>query len=495
VISPRRRLQGWGGIVEAEVASAMDRTETPTQSSRHGASGQPGSSAPASGPHGVSGLLREILTVLSSRGAQPGPAAEILQQHLNNLDEKLNLVLAEHEGMGNDLLQTYEQLSIVFEITRQLATVTDEDQVMEVFIGCLRAMFHKCCFATARNAPREDIRVCFWGPADFARDDVTPISVVVDRCAATHKVEVVDCEGDMRQIMACPICAGDIFVCALVLIRREDSRAFTSADMLLMDSLSLFCGDIIRKLRLLHELRQMSIDMVRTLVETIDQKDDYTSGHSNRVARYARMLARGLGWPDERLQTLEWAALLHDVGKIGIRDDVLKKAGKLTTAEFDHMKEHPVRSSEVVCRVPHLAGALDGVLHHHEHWDGSGYPDRLAGEDIPLQARIIQTADIFDALTTDRSYRKAFTWQKALSILREESGTVVDPNLAAVFETLILDLAAKNREEFERTFEAGASGVNEEVGPVRVGANPGAPEPFRLLDSPSRTNTTNLGGE
>ena len=388
------------------------------------------------------------------RGAEPGSPAELLHHHLHTLNEKLQFVLAEHEGMGNELLQAYEQLGIVFEITRRLASMTGESDVMAVFIECLHVLFDRCCFATVQHDPEGKPRISFWDAIDCTPEDCVSLGELVGECTSAKRIVVKDCRHHASQAMACPIFAGDDLVCALVLLRRPDFRPFTSADMLLMDSLSVFCGDIVRKLRLVHELRQMSIDMVRALVGTIDQKDVYTSGHSDRVGHYARLLAQGLGWSDERLQVLEWAALLHDVGKIGIRDDVLKKTGKLTAEEFDHMKEHPVRSSKVVCRVPQLAEALDGVLHHHEHWDGNGYPDGLAGEDIPIQARIIQIADIFDALTTSRSYREPFTWQKALSILDEESGVVVDPHLAGVFKRLILEWAARDPEEFDRRFEA-----------------------------------------
>ena len=389
--------------------------------------------------------------------AQPGSPAELLRRHLRTLDEKLQLVLTEHEGMGSELLQAYEQLGVVFEITRRLASVTGEADVLAVFIECLRVMFDRCCFGTVQYPPEGDPRISFWDATDCTPEDCISLSVLVGECTTARRVVVKDCEQRAAQTMACPVFSGDDLVCALVLLRGPDFRPFTSADMLLMDSISVFCGDIIRKLRLVHELRQMSIDMVRALVSTIDQKDVYTSGHSDRVGHYACLLAQELGWSDERLQILEWAALLHDVGKIGIRDDVLKKTGKLTPEEFDHMKEHPVRSSRVVCRVPQLAEALDGVLHHHEHWDGNGYPDELAGEAIPIQARIIQIADIFDALTTSRSYRKPFTWQRALLILDEESGVVVDPHLAGVFKELILEWAARDPEEFDRRFEANAA--------------------------------------
>jgi HD-GYP domain-containing protein (c-di-GMP phosphodiesterase class II) len=219
--------------------------------------------------------------------------------------------------------------------------------------------------------------------------------------------------------------------------------------MSLIEALSLYCGDVIRNFRLALELRRLSVDMVRALVSAVDQKDAYTSGHSNRVGEYATLLGAEAGLNDEELQMLEWSALLHDVGKIGIRDDVLKKPGKLTEDEFAHIKEHPVRSYEVVRQVPQLAAALAGVRHHHERWDGKGYPDGLVGEDIPLQARIIQVADIFDALTTSRSYRGAYEWEKALSILHEEAGKATDRRLVDIFDRLVRRQVALGRFKFQ----------------------------------------------
>ena len=131
------------------------------------------------------------------------------------------------------------------------------------------------------------------------------------------------------------------------------------------------------------------------------------------------------------------SVLLHDVGKIGIRDDVLKKEGRLTDDEFSHIKEHPVRSHRVVREVPQLSDALDGILYHHEHYDGAGYPEGLAGEAIPLQARIIQIADVFDALTSSRSYRQAYDWQAALDVMADEAGTTIDPRLQREFDGLM----------------------------------------------------------
>ncbi len=263
------------------------------------------------------------------------------------------------------------------------------------------------------------------------------------------------------EVLAAPVFCAEELVFVIVVARGPDTDEFRASDMNLADVLTAYCGDLIANFRLHHQLRQISVDLVRSLVSTVDQKDPYTSGHSIRVGYYATLLGCAIGLDAEALQMLEWSALLHDVGKIGIRDEVLKKTGRLTAEEFEHIKEHPIRSSEVVGRVPQLANALDGIRHHHEHYDGSGYPDGLAGEEIPFQARIVQVADVFDALTSSRSYRKSFHWEKALRILTEESGTTVDPGLAKIFCELIRQRCEGGQQAWEaliREAEATLSG-------------------------------------
>ena len=233
--------------------------------------------------------------------------------------------------------------------------------------------------------------------------------------------------------------------------------------MLLLKSLTAFCGDLIRNQRLVRELRTVSMSTVRALVNAVDQKDEYTSGHSMRVAYYATSLAREIGLDAGEIQMLQWSALLHDVGKIGIRDEVLKKPGKLTVEEFAHIQEHPVRSFQVVRGVPQLAKALDGILYHHERYDGSGYPEGLAGETIPLQARIVQVADIFDALTSTRSYRAAHEWSKALDILREEAGQTIDAALQQVFDKMIRSRVSKAPDEWQKMFDCAERFATETV--------------------------------
>ena len=360
-----------------------------------------------------------------------------LNKALPALSTAIDQVVAEHQGMADELLCVYEQLGIVFEVTRKLSGVHNESQVISLFLESLRRSFAGRRVVLARPGRSGD-----WTVDDPAFSVTAWLSSRCQRACERRAVLVEPVEtGHMpdgaAEIMIGAVRSGDKLVCALLITRPNTAPAFKASEMMLVDSLTTFCGDLIRSHHLVRELREMSIAMVRSLVSAVDQKDEYTCGHSLRVAHYATSLGRRLGLNELDLQMLQWSALLHDVGKIGIRDAVLKKEGKLTAEEFDHIKEHPVRSHKVVQQVPQLGAALDGILHHHERYDGSGYPAGLKGEEIPLQARIIQIADVFDALTSNRSYRKAYDWQRALAIMAEEAGKTIDPGMQVTFDGLI----------------------------------------------------------
>ena len=169
------------------------------------------------------------------------------------------------------------------------------------------------------------------------------------------------------------------------------------------------------------------------LVVAIDRKDRYTKLHSEDVAAYALFLADRLGLADDERASLRIAALLHDVGKIGIPDDVLRKPGRLTPYEFEIVKQHVALGDLIVRDVPDVAHIREGVRYHHERWDGNGYMLGLAGENIPLIARILAVADAFSAMTTSRPYRKAVATERALDELRAVAGTQLDASLVEAF--------------------------------------------------------------
>jgi HD-GYP domain-containing protein (c-di-GMP phosphodiesterase class II) len=168
---------------------------------------------------------------------------------------------------------------------------------------------------------------------------------------------------------------------------------------------------------------------IATLVQAVETKDPYTRGHSERVARASVMIGRRIGMSEERLQTLEYAGTLHDVGKLGVPTTVLRKSGKLTDEEFDAIKLHPTRGHDMVREIRFLDEALEGIYHHHERIDGRGYPVGLQGEAIPEFARVIGVADAFDSMTSTRSYRSARSIDEALVELERCKGTQFDPRM------------------------------------------------------------------
>ena len=176
------------------------------------------------------------------------------------------------------------------------------------------------------------------------------------------------------------------------------------------------------------------IEVVTSLAGAIDAKDEYTKGHSSSVSRYSEALARALNLPEKDVERIKLGALLHDIGKIGIPESVLKKPSKLTDEEWEIMKQHPVIGAEKVL-MPNesLHDLIPIVKYHHEHWDGSGYPEKLKGEDIPLAARIVSVADAYHALISDRPYRKGMSNEKACEILKVGAGIQWDKNLVSVF--------------------------------------------------------------
>jgi putative nucleotidyltransferase with HDIG domain len=189
--------------------------------------------------------------------------------------------------------------------------------------------------------------------------------------------------------------------------------------------------------RRLDEIERQFLSVVRDWAESIEAKDRYTHGHCNRVAEYGTTLARQFGFDDDTLRWFHMGAFLHDVGKMDVPIAILNKPGRLTDEEFAIMKRHTTAGDAIVADLEFPWDIRPLVRSHHEHWNGRGYPDRLAGEAIPLAARILCVADVFDALTTTRPYRPALTIEEALAVMRDGAGTQFDPAVWTEFEALV----------------------------------------------------------
>jgi putative nucleotidyltransferase with HDIG domain len=184
-----------------------------------------------------------------------------------------------------------------------------------------------------------------------------------------------------------------------------------------------------------RNMRDLFISTIKSLAAAIDAKDPYTRGHSDRVARLSLAIAREMSLDRQNVERVQIAALLHDVGKIGLDDAVLRKPERLSEEEYGLVKRHPTMGANIMEPIKQLKDIIPGIRHHHEAFDGSGYPDGLAGGEIPLIARIISVADTFDAMTSDRLYQKAMDDEFVTKTLVRLSGTRFDPNVVQVFIT------------------------------------------------------------
>lgn len=205
-----------------------------------------------------------------------------------------------------------------------------------------------------------------------------------------------------------------------------------------------------------EKLEQAYIETIQTLRETVDAKDHYTRGHSDRVTEYSMLIANRLNLSEDELKTLHTGALFHDIGKIGVPDQILLKPGKLDDREYSEIKQHPLVGAHILATASIFSDIIPIVKHHHERYDGKGYPSQLKGEDIPYLARIVAVADTYDAMTSNRPYRDALTKEFVIEDIRKNLGTQFDPEIGKVFISILeteYDSLLKIQEKYQRAVQ------------------------------------------
>ena len=241
----------------------------------------------------------------------------------------------------------------------------------------------------------------------------------------------------VKRILIVPLLVEDSIIGAIVATDKLDGDEFFSTEIKLLFSMASYCAISIKKALLYDGIRSMLFSTAEAFSLSIEAKDLYTHGHSKRVSDIVVKIFKRLGVSSEITNWLRLAALLHDVGKIGTPENILNKAGDLDIHEMDMVKQHPLTGAKMIEQIPMLKDLSQWILHHHERYDGSGYPSQLSGDSIPMPSRVIAIADVFDALTSDRSYRKAYTKAEALKIMRESLGKDLDPVLFEYFEKVV----------------------------------------------------------
>jgi putative nucleotidyltransferase with HDIG domain len=239
--------------------------------------------------------------------------------------------------------------------------------------------------------------------------------------------------GRVKDALAVPMIHGKKVLGVLMAINHQPAGKFTDADRSLFSALAGQTAIAIENAMLFEDVRSISVATISSLATAIDARDPYTRGHSEDVTRIVVHLARALGWQGADLEMIEFAALLHDVGKIAVPDDILRKPVDLVAEEWNVIYLHPYHSAQILRPVEPLRKIIPWIYHHHERWDGGGYPDRLKGEAIPEGARIIAVVDAFNAITTNRPYHKALSEQAALDEIARNSGKQFDPTVVDAF--------------------------------------------------------------
>ena len=359
-----------------------------------------------------------------------------------------------------ELSPDVRRLRFIYELTSEMAVNQDMDALGEKIADRLRSLFSQDRVYIALFQEDGSLKPVF----ARSSEPVVPVSrSIINRMFQTGESFLLEDalnEESFREqesIIALRIrsalCVPLVHhrkIYGLIYLDKGIPGAYRKEDLEFLRSIGLILAPLIENVHLYHELKQAFYETVQALAETIDKKDPYTGGHTRRVMEYSLSIGRMMGLDEAMLEHLKLAAILHDIGKIGVGDRILLKGGRLDEDELATMNLHPQYGADILVHVEQLKDVIPGVRGHHEKYDGTGYPDRLKGPDIPLIARIVAVADTFDAMTTDRPYRKAMSVQEALDELRRNKGPQLDREIVEMF-LHNYTMTTKNRVFLNRT--------------------------------------------
>jgi HD-GYP domain-containing protein (c-di-GMP phosphodiesterase class II) len=268
-------------------------------------------------------------------------------------------------------------------------------------------------WSVVNKAAREEICIL---ANDASRDD---------RFAASESIP----EMNLRSVMCAPLVNKGIVLGVMYLDNREKPDCFDENDLALLSALANQSAVAVDNSRLYEDIQKAYHEAVLALMNTVEAKDPYTRGHSQRTSRYSFGIAREMGLREEQCQEIKTAAELHDIGKIGVKDLIIGKDTALSTMEFHSIQAHVLTGADIIRPIQYLRFAFPMIRYHHEDYDGSGYPEGLKGDNIPLGARIIRVADAFDAMTTQRPYNEPLSFKNALKKCEASKGKQFDPDV------------------------------------------------------------------
>jgi HD-GYP domain-containing protein (c-di-GMP phosphodiesterase class II) len=366
-------------------------------------------------------------------------------------DQRIAGLRKEVAALSDNISTTYEEISLLYRLTHNLSLAIGDEELCRIALEWLAATLPVEGLAALLMPPpdlpaqsregRRDPVLLSEGEWPLSQAELFSMIAAVGAGDArrpsvlNHLATLRDGWQfpDVRELIVVPLWEGARCFGYLVAINHAEGKELGTVEANLLSSVASILGIHCGNSDLYRRRADLLTGIVRALTSAIDAKDPYTCGHSDRVARISERLAKELKLDRRTLHTIYLSGLLHDIGKIGIDDQVLRKPGALTAAEFEHIKMHPELGYKILLDLTELDEVLPVVLHHHENWDGKGYPHGLAGENIPFLARIVAVADAFDAMGSDRPYREGMADDKVDAILRAGAGAQWDPQVVAAF--------------------------------------------------------------
>ncbi len=337
--------------------------------------------------------------------------------------------------MSSEIVELSEQINFLFNFAKQTTGINKIHSFCTTVIAhILRKISADYGIIAVRDDDNDIITVLSGVSEDKA---INIMAEDVFKIAAEKGEPVISSIAGGDSALVCPVIVKDGQIGTIGFFRNPDKRQFTAYEKKFMGIINRSISSTLEVLRLYEGLKKLYLNTVKALGAAIDAKDPYTHGHSYRVAKYSMAIAKELNLSDDELSELEIAAYMHDIGKIGISEMVLRKDGKLTDEEYTEIKKHPYLTEKILkpARLPDFI--VKTAAYHHERVDGKGYPFGLKADEIPISAKIVAVADVFDALTSDRPYRPAMTVEKALEILKSDVGRAFDRKVVAALISVL----------------------------------------------------------
>jgi len=383
------------------------------------------------------------------------------QIRVSNMESEIN-------SLSGQLSNTYEELSLIYQISSGMKVNRRADDFFkQACLDVMEVMSVRGMGVALRGDQNQGLEPVLYGALSLPPGKVHRLADELMTVLTERKSPLLihDLSKDKKfhwmgeyaqQLLGVPLMRQEQVLGCLFGIDKQAGE-FDSVDSKLLNSIANESAIYLENAMLFEDVHSLMMGLLHSLTSAVDAKDAYTCGHSERVALLSRLLAKEAGYPDALVERVYMAGLLHDVGKIGVPEAVLQKAGRLDPEEFEQIKKHPEIGGRILRDIKQVEDIIPGVLYHHERYDGKGYPSGRAGEDIPLFGRIICLADCFDAMTSSRTYRKALPLEVALTEIRRCAGTQFDPTLTDVFlkigEQRLRDLLKDHHEQSKKLLD------------------------------------------